>query len=145
MKGQHVLVYSKTSHHTNDVIVFSINFHGCLVGNFKRWKKFKARGSYTHTSLSQPWKCSQGYCRKAQTAGTNFKFRYKCGALKLSHICLADDLMVFLKVDIHSVEVVQKALENYSIFSGLRANSTNSEVFIMANSPNLKLEILNML
>ena len=53
--------------------------------------------------------------------------------------------MVFLKVDIHSVEVVQKALENYSIFSGLRANSTNSEVFIMANSPNLKQEILNML
>lgn len=53
--------------------------------------------------------------------------------------------MDFLKADIHSAEVVQKALENYSIISGLRANSTNSEVFITANSPNLKQEILNML
>lgn len=63
----------------------------------------------------------------------------------VSHLWLADGLMVFLKADIHSVEVVQKALENYSIISGLRANSTNSVVFITANSPNLKQEILNML
>ena len=46
MKGQDVLVHSKTSHHTYDVLVFSIYFHSCLVGNFKGWKKFKARGSY---------------------------------------------------------------------------------------------------
>lgn len=44
MNGQDVLVYSKTSYHTYDVLVFSIYFHGCLVGNFKRWKKFKGKG-----------------------------------------------------------------------------------------------------
>ncbi|KAL0011059.1 hypothetical protein SO802_006167 [Lithocarpus litseifolius] len=69
---------------------------------------------------------------------TNFKHHSKCAALKLTHLCFAEDLTVFLGADVQSVQVVLEALDKFTRLLWLRENFTKSEIFIAATPPSLK-------
>lgn len=69
---------------------------------------------------------------------TNFKHHSKCAALKLTYLCFAEDLMVFLGADVQSVQVVLEALDKFTRLLWLRENFTKSEIFIAATPPSLK-------
>ena len=69
---------------------------------------------------------------------TNFKHHSKCAALKLTYLCFAEDLTVFLGADVHSVQVVLEALGKFTRLLWLRENFTKSEIFIAATPPSLK-------
>ena len=76
---------------------------------------------------------------------TNFKHHSKCAALKLTHLCFAEDLTVFLGADVQSVQVVLEALDKFTRLLWLRENFTKSEIFIAATPPSLKKKRLNLL
>ena len=63
---------------------------------------------------------------------TNFKHHSKCAALKLTHLCFAEDLTMFLGADVQSVQVVLEALDKFTRLLWLRENFTKSEIFIAA-------------
>ena len=39
----------------------------------------------------------------SMSANQNFKFRWRCKKDRISHLCFADDLMIFSKGDVHSI------------------------------------------
>ncbi|KAJ9561644.1 hypothetical protein OSB04_006804 [Centaurea solstitialis] len=59
----------------------------------------------------------------------NFGYHKGCDAFDLTHLCFADDLFVFTRGDVHSVEILKKALSLFAAKSGLSANLDKSEVF----------------
>ncbi|KAJ9561536.1 hypothetical protein OSB04_006696 [Centaurea solstitialis] len=59
----------------------------------------------------------------------DFGYHKGCEAFDLTHLCFADDLFVFTRGDVHSVEILKKALEIFASKSGLTANLDKSEVF----------------
>ncbi|KAJ9536643.1 hypothetical protein OSB04_un000192 [Centaurea solstitialis] len=58
-----------------------------------------------------------------------FGYHYGCEELGISHLCFADDLFVFTKGDIRSVEVLKRALAIFRSKSGLEPSLEKSEVF----------------
>ncbi|GJZ33072.1 RNA-directed DNA polymerase, eukaryota, reverse transcriptase zinc-binding domain protein [Tanacetum coccineum] len=55
-----------------------------------------------------------------------FKYHHGCKNLKITHLCFADDLLVFCHGDIKSVSTIKEALEEFSNYSGLKANMSKS-------------------
>lgn len=51
--------------------------------------------------------------RKIEQDG-RFKYHWRCERVKLTHICFADDLMLFCHADHNSVSVLKKALDEFS-------------------------------
>ncbi|CAH1436138.1 unnamed protein product [Lactuca virosa] len=56
-------------------------------------------------------------------AGQNFKFHSKCMSLKITHLCFADDLLVFSYGNGNSARVIRDALDEFKKVSGLKALS----------------------
>ncbi|GKD36878.1 RNA-directed DNA polymerase, eukaryota, reverse transcriptase zinc-binding domain protein [Tanacetum coccineum] len=59
----------------------------------------------------------------------DFKYHYGCKKLKITHLCFADDLLVFCHGDFKYVSTIKEALEEFSSYSGLKANMNKSNVF----------------
>lgn len=58
------------------------------------------------------------------------------GTIQVSHITFADDLIVFIKNDLPSIQKVANVLQKFSDFSGLRLNNVKSKLYIGAGITN---------
>ncbi|GJX58288.1 RNA-directed DNA polymerase, eukaryota, reverse transcriptase zinc-binding domain protein [Tanacetum coccineum] len=70
---------------------------------------------------------------------------YKIINLQISHLCLADDLLVLYHGDLNSVKVVKKALVLFSSIYGLNPNIGKSTVFFGNVKEHVKHEILSII
>ncbi|GJR87106.1 RNA-directed DNA polymerase, eukaryota, reverse transcriptase zinc-binding domain protein [Tanacetum coccineum] len=59
----------------------------------------------------------------------DFKYHHGCKNLQITHLCFADDLLVFCHGDIKSVSTIKESLEEFSSYSGLKANMNKSTIF----------------
>ncbi|KAJ9542319.1 hypothetical protein OSB04_028825 [Centaurea solstitialis] len=74
-----------------------------------------------------------------------FSFHKGCAELAISHLCFADDLMVFSKGDLESVTVLKEVLDSFATLSGLKPNIAKSSVYFSNVDPNTVQGILNIL
>lgn len=56
----------------------------------------------------------------------NFKFHPKCAKLNITHLCFADDLLLFARGDLESISTMNKCFQQFSCASGLKANLDKS-------------------
>ncbi|XP_060190594.1 uncharacterized protein LOC132619835 [Lycium barbarum] len=75
----------------------------------------------------------------------DFKYHPRCKKLNVVHICFADDLLMFYKTDIKSVQLLQSAFKRFSVASRLEANNDKSSVYMTGFKPELKQAILDTL
>ncbi|KAJ9541740.1 hypothetical protein OSB04_028246 [Centaurea solstitialis] len=76
---------------------------------------------------------------------SNFGYHQGCADLGITHLCFADDLFVFSRGDVESVGILKKALELFSVKSGLSPNMHKSDVFFGNVPDDDKAAILNCL
>ncbi|KAJ9539210.1 hypothetical protein OSB04_031943 [Centaurea solstitialis] len=74
-----------------------------------------------------------------------FGYHHGCEPLGITHLCFADDLFVFTRGDVASVEVLKKALFLFASCSGLAPSLEKSEVFFGNVAPDEQHAILNCL
>ena len=58
-----------------------------------------------------------------------FLYHPKCKKVHLTHLCFADDLLIFTKGDVESVIGVQKVLQLFYSYSGLQINNAKCEMY----------------
>ena len=58
-------------------------------------------------------------------SGIQFKFHPKCSSLSLTHLCFADDLMVFVEGSKASIEGALAVFEEFAVWSGLQISIEN--------------------
>ena len=58
-----------------------------------------------------------------------FKYHPKYKKIGLTHLCFADDLLIFAKGNLDLVIGIQNVLKQFYSISGLQLNSTKSEFF----------------
>uniref|UniRef100_A0A0V0HSC7 Putative ovule protein n=1 Tax=Solanum chacoense TaxID=4108 RepID=A0A0V0HSC7_SOLCH len=58
-----------------------------------------------------------------------FKFHPKCSKLGITHLCFADDLLIFSRGDMESIKALQKCFSTFSQASGLQANLNKSSIY----------------
>ncbi|KAJ9536550.1 hypothetical protein OSB04_un000302 [Centaurea solstitialis] len=59
----------------------------------------------------------------------NFGYHHACEEFGITHLCFADDLFVFTRGDVASVEILKKALSIFASRSGLSPNLQKSDIF----------------
>lgn len=60
----------------------------------------------------------------------DFHYHPMCKSTKLTHLTIADDLMLFCKGNIKSIHRMMEAIDYFSVVSGLLANMDKSHIFL---------------
>ncbi|XP_022857247.1 uncharacterized protein LOC111378307 [Olea europaea var. sylvestris] len=66
---------------------------------------------------------------KASTNDSEFNYHPKSSPLKITHLAFADDLMLFARGDVMSVQILMDCLTNFGFASGLRMNTLKSSLY----------------
>ncbi|KAG6506034.1 hypothetical protein ZIOFF_031349 [Zingiber officinale] len=75
----------------------------------------------------------------------DFGFHPGCRTLRITHLCFADDLLVFYRGSFNSITQVMSILKYFEQVSGLHINEGKSLVFFSGVTDHIKAEILTML
>ena len=73
-----------------------------------------------------------------------FEYHWRCSKSKITHLCFADDLMLFCSGSIQSAKVLHTALLEFSALTGLVPNQGKSSIFIAGSNQPYKDMILNL-
>ena len=73
-----------------------------------------------------------------------FELHPRCKQIKLSHLCFADDLFLFAKANVESVQITLDELTEFEAFSGMQVNKQKSVVFLVGIKDSVKDIILGM-
>ncbi|XP_020261317.1 uncharacterized protein LOC109837465 [Asparagus officinalis] len=74
-----------------------------------------------------------------------FKFHPRCGKFSITHLIFADDLLLFARGDMYSVNKLQQCFREFSAVSGLEANSNKCSIFFGGVDVSTKTAIINSL
>ena len=74
-----------------------------------------------------------------------FKFHWRCTKERLTHLCFADDLMIFCRADEASISIIRDCLHRFMDLSGLVPNPTKSHIFSSGISATVKHQLLQIL
>jgi hypothetical protein len=122
---------------------FSISLNGTLVGYFKGGKGLRQGDTlspYLFVLATEVFsRLMQDYTKE----GSGFKFHYRCSRMKLTHLCFADDLLIFSEANVSSISRIKAALKEFEVLSGLKANPSKSYLFCSGVSDQLKLSLLD--
>ena len=64
------------------------------------------------------------------SANQEFNFHWRCKKDKISHLCFADDLMIFSKGDVNSIRMIRTVLTKFQDLSGVYPNPKKSDIFL---------------
>lgn len=70
------------------------------------------------------------FVKRKHTFHSKFHFHPKCKKEGITHLAFADDLMLFCRGDVGSVEVLKDCLEIFGRTSGLNASVPKSNLFL---------------
>ncbi|XP_062093464.1 uncharacterized protein LOC133799466 [Humulus lupulus] len=59
----------------------------------------------------------------------DFKYHHRCSNLQLTHMCFADDLLMFSKGDFKAAYLLLRGFQLFSMTSGLKANKMKSAIY----------------
>lgn len=120
---------------------FSVQVNGELAGYFQsgRWLR---QGCSLSPYLF--FICMNVLSLKIDRAAVTQKFNYhpQCASLSLTHLCFADDLMVFVEGSKDSVEGVMAVFDEFSHWSGLHISLVKSKVYMAGVSEEMRTAIL---
>ncbi|KAL0282031.1 UNVERIFIED_CONTAM: hypothetical protein Sradi_7274400 [Sesamum radiatum] len=66
---------------------------------------------------------------KRRTSDSEFNFHPKCEKLKNTHLLFVDDLMLFSRGDLPSINILMECLQGFRDVSGLAVNTSKSSIF----------------
>ncbi|XP_074300504.1 uncharacterized protein LOC141631780 [Silene latifolia] len=66
----------------------------------------------------------------------------KCSKIDLTHLLFADDLMIFTRGDVPSVQAVLDTLRKFAGWTGLHANTSKTEIYFGGIKEDIKCQIL---
>lgn len=82
---------------------------------------------------------------KTASLGAQFRFHWRCKQNAITHLTLADDLMIFSHADLASVKIIREVLNNFSSLSGVEINHNKSQVFVSGVAEAFRTDIINCL
>ena len=59
----------------------------------------------------------------------NVSYHPKCASLRINHLIFADDLMIFVRGNLGSIQEVKHSLNLVAEYSGLTANAEKTEIY----------------
>eukprot|EP00252_Welwitschia_mirabilis_P008705 TRINITY_DN2079_c0_g1_i3.p1 TRINITY_DN2079_c0_g1~~TRINITY_DN2079_c0_g1_i3.p1 ORF type:complete len:171 (+),score=7.18 TRINITY_DN2079_c0_g1_i3:793-1305(+) len=123
---------------------YSILINGSLVGFFQGKRGLKQGvplSLYLFTIIME-------YLSRSLTKmalDPRFRFHQKCKKFGITHLCYADDLFLFCKVEDSSLGLLKSVIDHFKDVSGLEANPSKSQAFFGGISQWRKERLLQIL
>ncbi|GKB83265.1 RNA-directed DNA polymerase, eukaryota, reverse transcriptase zinc-binding domain protein [Tanacetum coccineum] len=74
----------------------------------------------------------------------SFNYHFGCGQLSITHVCFADDLLMFCHGDVASVKVIKETIKEFGTVSGLLPNYNKSTIIFGGINEEGRKSILNV-
>ena len=81
---------------------------------------------------------------KKTTEDPRFAFHWRCQPSKITHLCFADDLILFWGGSVQAAAVLNEALSVFTAHSGLQPNRSKSSVFVAGDNEVLHTTICDL-
>lgn len=107
---------------------FSIALNGTLVGYFEGRKGPRQGDPISPYLFVIAMEVFSRLIEEAALNGSEYQFHPKCGAVKLTHLCFADDVLLFSEDIIQSLDNVNKILLEFAELPSLRVNPSQSSL-----------------
>ncbi|KAK4382096.1 putative mitochondrial protein [Sesamum angolense] len=109
---------------------FSISLNSSIHGFFKGSRGLRQGdpiSPYLFVLVMEIW-CK--LIRHRVQNSTQFQYHWKCKEPGLINLCFVDDVLLFCKAHIPSIQVLTDALNEFAIMSGLKVNPTKSQTVL---------------
>lgn len=97
---------------------FTVGYNGTVQGYFKSTRGLRQGDPLSPYLFVIAMNCLSILLNNAAAQG-RFAYHHKCEETKLTHLCFADDLLIFTKGDKQSVKGVLEVLKEFELQSGL--------------------------
>ena len=67
-----------------------------------------------------------------------FSYHWRCEQDRITHLCFADDLIIFCGGQPDSITILKQALDLFFSFSGLSTNEAKSNIFVAGSDESFK-------
>jgi hypothetical protein len=124
---------------------FSIALNGTLAGFFQGKKGLRQGDQISTYLFDLAMEVLSRLLEEAACNNLDFQFHPKCAELKLTHLCFADNLLIFSAAKLNSLRVIHDVLAQFEGLSGLKSNPTKSSVFVSGLPVSTKQELLDFL
>ncbi|GJU20036.1 RNA-directed DNA polymerase, eukaryota, reverse transcriptase zinc-binding domain protein [Tanacetum coccineum] len=108
---------------------FSININDENCGFFKRGRGLRQGDPMSPYLFTMVMEFFTLIMERNMENTPEFNYHFGCRRLKVTHICFADDLLVFFHGDPSSVRLIKSSLEEFGSHSGLVPNFNKSTIF----------------
>ena len=109
---------------------FSLNINGEFVGFFNSSRGLRQGDPLSPYLFVMVIEALSRLIQKRVAEDPGFVYHWRCARTKLTHLCFADNLMLFCGNSINSVKLLRRALANFSNMSGLCPNEQKSFAYI---------------
>lgn len=123
---------------------FSISRNGASVGYFERRKGLRQGDPISLYLFVIAMEVFSKLMEEA-ALGSVFQYHPKCEVVKLTHLCFANDVLIFSKASFQSEEKINQVLLEFATLSGLQANPSKSTLFCAGISSRVKGLLLDCL
>lgn len=110
---------------TSYSVIVNVESHGFFKGA-RGIRQGCPLSPYLFTLVMEAFTC---LFRRRIEEDSGFNYHKGCSRLLLTHLCFANDLMVFTKRDVSSVSVLKRVLEDFAKVSGLKPSMAKSSVY----------------
>nr|GFA57399.1 RNA-directed DNA polymerase, eukaryota, reverse transcriptase zinc-binding domain protein [Tanacetum cinerariifolium] len=124
---------------------FSINVNGSPYGFIKGARGLRQGDPISSYLFTLVMEVLNLLMKKNTQEKSGFRFHYGCKELNITHLCFADDLMVFCYGDVKSIRIIKGTIKEFSSYSGLHPNIGKSIIFFGSIRDHLKQEILSII
>ena len=116
---------------------FSINLNGELVGYFSSNKGLRQGDPLSPYLFAIIMDFLSMVLGKKTSEDLRFSFHWRCLNTKTTHLCFADDLILFCGGSSQAASVLHEALSTFTAHSSLQPNRSKSSVFVVEDNEGL--------
>ncbi|KAL0288914.1 UNVERIFIED_CONTAM: Retrovirus-related Pol polyprotein from type-2 retrotransposable element R2DM [Sesamum angustifolium] len=124
---------------------FSISLNGSVYGYFpgaRGLRQGDPMSPYLFVLVMEIWTT---LLRHRVRNDHNFQFHWKCKEHRILNLCFADDVLLFCRAHIPSIQVIKDTLAEFANISGLQVNASKSQIIISKSGQHEKQQILDLL